>query len=434
MKDPFEAVPVRAKTGLLAGAAVVFVLVVLGMVNPNALGVVGILFFFFIVMIGLHELGHFVFAKRAGMKVSEFFIGFGPRIWSVQKGETEYGVKALPLGGYCKIVGMTNLEDVDPADEPRTFRAKGFWAKTSTLLAGPASHFVLALLLMASVLAFAGDYHNQTPIPVVDQVQQQVRISDSDAHGNVTSHVVRSPAAISGLRNGDHILEVAGTRITHWAQAQSVIRHHGGQTISIVVERAKQTLTLHTTLLSDGPAGAGVGFLGIGPKSKVPHPSPIAALALAPVRTAEVLGDTVQGFGHIFSPSGISDYLSNFNSSSSQSTKAQQSAQNARFVSPVGVAGYASDAVAAGWATVFGLLIAINVSIGFINLLPLIPFDGGHIAVAMYEALMTKIHRRKYRVDFAKLMPIAVATLSILAFIFLSSLFLDIAHPVANPF
>jgi membrane-associated protease RseP (regulator of RpoE activity) len=199
--------------------------------------------------------------------------------------------------------------------------------------------------------------------------------------------------------------------------------------VAIAVQRGAQTLVLHTTILANGPGGNGVGFLGIGPKTTVPHPSVLASVGLAPVRTAEVLGETVAGFGHIFSPSGISAYLSNFSSSSKSSPKAQETAANARFVSPVGVAGYASDAVAAGWAAVFGLLIVINVSIGFINLLPLIPFDGGHIAVAMYEGVMSKIHRQVYRVDFAKLMPIAVATLSILAFIFLSSIFLDIAHP-----
>ncbi|HEY1740409.1 MAG TPA: site-2 protease family protein, partial [Acidimicrobiia bacterium] len=169
----------QSRHALWVGAAVVVALVVLGFTDANALGVVGILAFFFIVMIGMHEAGHFLFAKRAGMKVSEFFIGFGPRLWSVQKGETEYGVKALPLGGYCKIVGMTNLEDVDPADEPRTFRAKGFWAKTTTLLAGPGSHFVLALLLMASVLAFAGDYHNEKPLPVVGSVEQLARYTQT---------------------------------------------------------------------------------------------------------------------------------------------------------------------------------------------------------------------------------------------------------------
>src|SRR4051794_17941049 len=252
-------------------------------------------------MIGLHELGHFMFAKRAGMKVSEFFIGFGPRLWSVQRGETEYGVKALPLGGYCKIVGMTNLEDVDPGDEPRTFRAKGFWAKTSTLLAGPGSHFVLAVLLMGSVLAFAGDFHEAKPQPVVAHVEQS--IDRVDPQGHTTS--LRTPAAQSGLQEGDRIRAINSKASTSWAQAQDAIKADGGHDIAIAVARAGRALTLHTRVLADGPAGNGVGYLGISPDVKVPRPSVLGAIRLAPVRTAQVLGATVQGFGHIFSPSGI---------------------------------------------------------------------------------------------------------------------------------
>src|SRR5207253_5246298 len=100
------------------------------------------------VMIMLHELGHFLAANRSGMKVTEFFIGFGPRIWSIKRGETEYGVKAVLLGGYCRIIGMTNLEDVAPEDEPRAYRSKGYFARVLVAAAGPAVHFVIALVLM----------------------------------------------------------------------------------------------------------------------------------------------------------------------------------------------------------------------------------------------------------------------------------------------
>jgi membrane-associated protease RseP (regulator of RpoE activity) len=268
-------------------------------------------------------------------------------------------------------------------------------------------------------------------MPVVHSVEAKVRITDTvDGKQQVTT--VNTPASAAGLHAGDRIRAIQGEEIDSWEQVQRAIKRNGGHRVNIDIERDGRPITLTTTLLANGPKG--VGYLGISPEVKLPRPGLLASIGLAPVRTAEVLGDTVKGFGHIFSPSGISDYLSNFNDKATKSTKAQQDAQNARFISPVGITGYASDAVEAGWASVFGLLIAINVSIGFINLLPLIPFDGGHIAVAIYEAIMTKVRRQRYRVDFAKLMPVAVATLSILAFIFLSSLFLDIAHPVANPF
>ena len=110
----------------------------------------------FFVMIMLHEFGHFVMAKRAGMKVTEFFVGFGPRLWSVRKGETEYGFKAFPLGGYCRIIGMTNLEEVDPEDEPRAYRSKRFLPKLGVALAGSTMHFLIALVLIFVVLVGVG--------------------------------------------------------------------------------------------------------------------------------------------------------------------------------------------------------------------------------------------------------------------------------------
>ena len=113
-------------------------------------------------MIMLHEFGHFVAAKRSGMKVTEFFVGFGPRLWSVTRGETEYGVKAIPLGGYCRIIGMTNLEEVEPEDEPRAYRNKRTGPKVLVAAAGPAVHFLIALVLMFAVLFFAGDYRSRT--------------------------------------------------------------------------------------------------------------------------------------------------------------------------------------------------------------------------------------------------------------------------------
>ena len=109
-----------------------------------------------IAMIMLHELGHFVCAKWAGMKVTEYFLGFGPRLWSVRKGETEYGVKAIPAGGYVKIIGMSNLEKVDPADEDRTYRQKPYWRRLSVAVAGSTVHFIIAFLLLLVLFSVVG--------------------------------------------------------------------------------------------------------------------------------------------------------------------------------------------------------------------------------------------------------------------------------------
>ena len=151
-----------------------------------------------IVMILLHELGHFATAKWAGMKVTEYFVGFGPRLWSVRKGETEYGVKALPLGGYCKIVGMSNLEQVDPADEPRTYRQQPYWRRLSVGVAGSFMHYVMAFVLLWCILVFFG-------FPSGSRLEVD-RLYDL-ATGP-------SPAERAGLRLGDEVVGVDGRTLS----------------------------------------------------------------------------------------------------------------------------------------------------------------------------------------------------------------------------
>jgi membrane-associated protease RseP (regulator of RpoE activity) len=403
----------RARYGALIGVVVLGVLVAIGMANPAALGAIGVLVFFFVVMIGFHELGHFVFAKRAGMKVSEFFIGFGPRLWSVRRGETEYGIKALPLGGYCKIIGMTNIDEVDAADEPRTFRRATLGGKVSTLVAGPASHFVLALLLIFCVLAFGGDVF-------ADHVKPTTVV------GAVTAG---SPADTAGLRPGDRIVFLAGTQIRSWDQATKLIRDNPGRAVAIEVVRANHEVRLQAELgrRTDTPTQ---GFLGVAPHVAYAHPSVVGAVSDTPARLWESTRATVGAIGSMFSPSGLHSYVQNFSNAPAKTQQQQDQRNSHRFISPVGLGKVAYDTASAGWVDVFLLLISINIFVGLLNLVPLIPFDGGHLAVAGYEALMSRIRRRRVVVDFHRLMPIAVATLTVLAFIFLSSVFLDIAHPL----
>ena len=147
-----------------------------------------------IVIVMLHELGHFLAAKHGGMKVTEYFVGFGPRLWSFRRGETEYGIKALPLGGYVKIPGMTNLEEVDPADEGRVYRDKPFHSRLLVAVAGSAVHFLLAFVLLWVLLTFVG-------VPNSDQVQIQ---------GLHPGGRPGQPGRGGGIRAGDIVVSVDG--------------------------------------------------------------------------------------------------------------------------------------------------------------------------------------------------------------------------------
>jgi membrane-associated protease RseP (regulator of RpoE activity) len=369
-----------------------------------------VVIFGFFVMIMLHEFGHFVMAKRAGMKVTEFFVGFGPRVWSVRKGETEYGLKALPLGGYCRIIGMTNLEEVDPDDEPRAYRSKRFLPKLGVALAGSTMHFIIAFVLLFIVLVGAGDVF--------------VARSVSTVVANVDG-----PAAKAMLHPGDRVVAVAGQSVSTWDDAVSVVQKHPGATVPFVVDRVGTRVTIRVNLASHRPDDTErVGYAGITPVGHTVRPGVFKSIALTPVREFQIGRDSVAALGKIFSPSGVNRYLENFSKSPSQEAK------NNRPVSVVGFGRLASQAVEAGWVDTILLLILINVFVGIFNLVPLLPFDGGHAAIAIYEWIASGVRKRKVQVDVAKLMPLTLFVLAIMGFLFLSTLFLDVSNPVKNPF
>ena len=409
MRDPFEHVSVRSRKAVLLIAAAAVLLFAYGLVFPTQVAVVGVVLTLPLIIM-LHEAAHFVTAKRTGMKVTEFFVGFGPRIWSIQRGETEYGVKAVILGGYCKIIGMTNLDDVPPEDESRAYRAKGYFARVAVAAAGPAVHFVIAFVLMFSIFYIAGDVRNERALTKLD----------STTLG----------AAAAGIRAGDTVVSIDGKPITSWDQVSGVIkRHHAGDQVEIVVVRNGERLAKDVTLTQkvvDGQKGV---VAGIAATVITPQPSLLHSIAMAPGGVVTIGHEAIDALGQIFSPSGMAKYFHVL-----AGTDKSQQANEQRFLSPVGFAQVASHAVRDGWLSVVELLLVINVFIGLVNLLPLLPFDGGHIAIATYEQIMSTITRRRIRVDAAKLMPIAGAVLVLLLFIFVSSLFLDITHPIANPY
>ena len=415
MKDPLAEVDMTARNALTLSGVVLLMLVTTAFFFPTQIALVGVIFAFFL-MIMLHELGHFSMAKRGDMKVTEFFVGFGPRLWSTRKGETEYGLKAIPLGGYCKVIGMTNLDEVEPEDEPRTYRAKSWSSKVLMCLAGPATHFIIAIVLMFCVLFFAADYHHATQTGVLRAVTQG--------------------AAEAGLRPGDKVVAVDGQQIAKWKQVASLLSgndkahpHKDGDVVQIEVVRGSQTLTVPVTLHANQDNGPKRLVAGIQSETHVPHPGLLTSIARAPQEAAVGGWESIKALGTMFSPSGVSNYWHVLQGDQSNNVK-----QDQRFVSPVGFGKLANDAVKAGWVEVFGLLISINIFVGLLNLVPLLPFDGGHIAVATYEKVASTIRRRRVQVDITKLMPLTVAVLGVLAFIFLSSLFLDVTNPVKSPF
>jgi membrane-associated protease RseP (regulator of RpoE activity) len=370
-----------------------------------------------LLMIVLHEFGHFVMAKLADMKVTEFFVGFGTRLWSFRKGETEYGVKAFPLGGYVKIIGMNNLEEVDPVDEPRSLRQKPYWRKLSVLVAGSTMHFLIALVLLYVLFAAVGQPGNPT-----------LRIG-----GISRLSTGSSPAQQAGFQVGDLVLSVDGHTFKTFADQADYIRSKPAATLDVAVERHGQVLHLFpkTVDLSkvqvSGPAGSGLaadkptGFIGI--ESYIPtiRAGVIGSFSKAGGQFVDISARTFDALGGLVTAHGVSSYghmLVN------QRAADSPTATN-RFVSPVGIVRIAHQATQTGFGTVLFLLVLINIFVGIFNLLPLLPLDGGHIAIATYERVRSRKGRR-YHADVMKLMPLTYGVVLVLAFIFVSSLFLDL--------
>jgi membrane-associated protease RseP (regulator of RpoE activity) len=377
-------------------------IVFLAFARPHLAGTIGVLVAI-IAMIMLHELGHFVMAKRAGMKVTEFFLGFGPRLWSVRKGETEYGVKAIPAGGYVRIIGMSNLDVVDPEDEDRTYRAKPYRQRLGVAVAGSTMHFLIAGCLLFVVFAVVG-------LPDVRPVVEQI--------------VPDSPAQHSDFRVGDRIVAVNGITVHQWEDIPTYVQAHGESQLTFTVVRKGTGQRLDISLKPKAVQvdGKDIPRVGIGPQQYYKTKSVPASIGSTFTEMPRFMWETVKALGGIFSPNGIENY--------GHLIQGKGGNQNNRLLSPIGAGQLASKAVSDGWYSVLMFLFAINVFVGIFNMVPLLPLDGGHVAIATYEKIASKIKRRRVQVDVQKLMPITAAVLVVLVFMGLTALYLDIFNPV----
>jgi membrane-associated protease RseP (regulator of RpoE activity) len=380
-------------------------MVVLAVVRPRLAGTIGVLAAI-VVMIMLHELGHFVMAKRAGMKVTEFFLGFGPRLWSFRRGETEYGVKAIPAGGYVRIIGMSNLDVVEPADEERTYRAKPYRDRLGVAVAGSTMHMIIAFLLLLAVYALVG-------IPAARPVIQQI--------------VPDSPAQHSDFRVGDRIVAINGITMKSWEDIPTYVESHGESDLvfSVIHKGSTQPTTVALKPRAETVDGKQVPRVGIGPEQYLQRKPLPSAVATTATDMPKFMWETVKALGGLFSPNGIANY--------GHLLQGKGGNENNRLLSPVGATRVASEAVDNGWGAVLMFLFAINIFVGIFNMVPLLPLDGGHVAIATYEKIASSVKRRRVQVDVQKLMPITAAVLAVLVVLGLSALYLDIVRPVSGP-
>jgi membrane-associated protease RseP (regulator of RpoE activity) len=361
------------------------------------------------VMILVHELGHFVTAKRFGIKVEEFFVGFGPRLWSFRRRETEYGLKAIPLGGYVRIAGMNPFQEPAPEDRDRVFTAKPVWQRGIVLVSGALTHFILAFLLLVTFFWFVG-------IP---------RFGSAQVVGVAPELEGRpSPAVGAGLRAGDRFVRVDGRPVDSYRKFLDYIDSHAGEELTLVVERDGELVTVRATPTEVRDGKDLVGRLGIVVSEAVvarDRSGPVEGVADAGRAIGQMVVGSFRAMGQVFGPEGISRVAQLLTGERERST-----------ADPVGVVGAArvsGQAVAAGQAEVFFSLFAFfNVFVGILNLLPLPPLDGGHLAVLGIERVTGR------RLDQRKLVPVTAVVAAFLLLFTVSLLYLDVVRPIPNPF
>jgi membrane-associated protease RseP (regulator of RpoE activity) len=396
-------------------------------------------------MIMLHELGHFATAKWSGMKVTEYFLGFGPKLWSVRKGETTYGVKALPAGGYVKIVGMTMLEEVDPSDEARSYRQSTFPRRVLVASAGSAVHMILAIALLWSLFVFVGE-----SVPTPPTVAGLLHFSKGE-----------TPAQLAGVRAGDIFVSIDGHRVKSIEALSKSISANAGRTLQAVVRRnghlVRLTLTpvdgRHVTEIYEGGreryAGTRpTGIIGVLlTTARTEGVGPVAAVPKAGSEFGTLVADTGKGLAEIFSLHGLGSFFHQVTTAGRHSSSAQSSAQSSassstagsgsgsssgQVISFLGAIQIGAQAYKQDIGELLILLAAINLFVGIVNMFPMLPLDGGHVAVAVYERIRSRRGRR-YHADITKLMPVAYVFLAFIVVIGLGALYSNIVQPVHLP-
>jgi membrane-associated protease RseP (regulator of RpoE activity) len=378
----------------------------------------------------LHETGHFVMAKKFGMKATRYFVGFGPTIWSTWRGETEYGIKALPFGGFVKIIGMHSLDDVeDPADEPRSFRRQPAWQRIIVLCAGSFMHFVLAFLLIAGLALGVGIANENTTQLGTISACVSPNVTDLDNGVACTASDQASPAKLAGLRVGDQVTAFNGRHYSNWTQLGDAIRAApAGSAATITVRRAGQTLTLHTTLASvSGRSGA---YLGIAPGVVFQTASPARAVTYAGSLFGQVVVGSVQAVAGL--PEALHDL---FNKTKRADTVGGQ------VTSIYGAAAATGAEVASnqGWqykvSFVLLLVASLNIFVGAFNMFPLLPLDGGHVAIVIWERIRAAFAHLRGRpdpglVDISKVLPVCFSIFVLVMFFGLLLIAADIVNPL----
>ncbi|MGW5310173.1 M50 family metallopeptidase [Nocardia thailandica] len=383
------------------------------------------------ISVALHECGHMWAAQATGMKVRRYFIGFGPKVFSFRRGETEYGLKALPLGGFCDIAGMTALDEIDPEDVDRAMYRQATWKRLLVMFGGILMNFALGFVLLVVLAIGWGLPHLDQP--PATQLGTMSCVAAQNPDRTLRDCAGDGPAQRAGLRRGDIVTAVAGVPVTTWEQFQAETQKQTGP-FTYTVRRDGTTTTVSVNpervvrYAKDGTSKE-VGAVGVGPDFYPPEKyGPIAAVPAAASFTGEMFVQTVKSLAQM--PQKVSALWTAV-------TGGERDPETP--VSVYGASRIGGETAERGlWGVFIMVLASLNFFLGAFNLLPLLPLDGGHIAVVLYEKVRDTVRGWRGKlpagpVDYLKLLPVTYVVVVIGGAYMLLTLAADIVNPIRLP-
>jgi membrane-associated protease RseP (regulator of RpoE activity) len=386
-----------------------------------------------LISVALHECGHMWVARATGMKVRRYFVGFGPTLWSTRRpnqlGSTEYGVKAIPLGGFCDIAGMTSIEELAPDERDRAMYKQKTWKRAAVLLAGPGMNFVIGLILIYAIAVIWGlpNLHPPTTAIVGETGCVAAQISN-DKMADCTGP---GPAAEAGIRPGDVIVKIGDTSVATFDEARDTLQKASGAT-PIVIERDGETIstvvdvTRTQRFTGEGDQAATVGAIGISAAQFGPtQHNPLSAVPATFAFTGDLAVELGKSLAKI--PTKIGALVDAIGGEKRDKDTP---------ISVVGASIIGGDTVDAGlWVAFWFFLAQLNFVLGAINLIPLLPFDGGHIAIAVFEKVRNMIRSARGMVaaapvNYLKLMPATYVILVVVVGYMLLTVTADLVNPI----
>jgi membrane-associated protease RseP (regulator of RpoE activity) len=387
-----------------------------------------------LVSVALHECGHMWVARATGMKVRRYFVGFGPTLWSTFRpnklGATEYGVKAIPLGGFCDIAGMTSIEPLKAGEVDRAMYKQSVWKRVAVLFAGPAMNFIIGLVLIYGIAVAWGLPNLHAPTTAV--VGETACVAPEVEKGKLGDCTGAGPAAIAGIRPGDVIVKVGNTDVHNFDEVVAAVRPLSGPT-PVVVQRDGHDVTTVVNVTQtqrftsqNAQAPSTVGAIGIsGARFGPTQYDPLTAVPATFTFSGDLAVELGKSLASI--PSKVGALV--------QSIGGGQRDPNTP-MSVVGASIIGGDTVGHGvWVAFWFFLAQLNFVLGAVNLLPLLPFDGGHIAIAVFEKIRNMIRSARgvaaaAPVNYLKLMPATYVVLVVLVGYMLLTVTADVVNPI----